>query len=158
MSWRRGVVCEKLSRRLQEFGKKLLGVQRINISETVRASAKIHGMAFKDLDICQRMIPLQKLHLMTLTYFFKSIKWNFNISDTVRASTSETMFSTWRIKQPFSFVKWNWTLSCRFASMCMDDTLRRVALVVNVITHRFDKTNTTFNFVIKNSNVDYKTK
>ena len=29
MSWRR-VVCEKLSRRLQEFGKKLLGVQRVN--------------------------------------------------------------------------------------------------------------------------------
>ena len=26
---RRGVVCEKLSRRLQEFGKKLLGVQRV---------------------------------------------------------------------------------------------------------------------------------
>ena len=30
ISWRRGVVCEKLSRRLQEFGKKLLGVQRVN--------------------------------------------------------------------------------------------------------------------------------
>ena len=29
MSWRRGVVCEKLSRRLQEFGKKLLGLQRV---------------------------------------------------------------------------------------------------------------------------------
>ena len=31
MSWRRGVVCEKLSRRRQEFGKKLLGVQRVNV-------------------------------------------------------------------------------------------------------------------------------
>ena len=30
MSWRRGVVCEKLSQRLQAFGKKLLGVQRVN--------------------------------------------------------------------------------------------------------------------------------
>ena len=29
LSRRRGVVCEKLSRRLQEFGKKLLGVQRV---------------------------------------------------------------------------------------------------------------------------------
>ena len=28
--WRRGVVCEKLCRRLQEFGKKVPGVQRVN--------------------------------------------------------------------------------------------------------------------------------
>ena len=26
---------------------------------------------FKYLDICLRMIPLRKLHLMTMTYFFK---------------------------------------------------------------------------------------
>ena len=32
MSWRRGVVCEKLSR--QEFGKKLLGVQRVKYYPT----------------------------------------------------------------------------------------------------------------------------
>ena len=29
--WRRGVVCEKLCRRLQEVGKKLPGVQRVKI-------------------------------------------------------------------------------------------------------------------------------
>ena len=29
--WRRGVVCEKLCRRLQEFGKKVPGVQRVNV-------------------------------------------------------------------------------------------------------------------------------
>ena len=28
--WRRGVVCEKLCRRLQEFGKKVPGVQMVN--------------------------------------------------------------------------------------------------------------------------------
>ena len=32
LSRRRGVVCEKLSRRLHEFGKKLLGIQRVNIA------------------------------------------------------------------------------------------------------------------------------
>ena len=47
MSWRRGVVCEKLSRRLQKFGKKLLGVQRVNIIETVRASAKTSYMTIE---------------------------------------------------------------------------------------------------------------
>ena len=28
-------------------------------------------MTFKELDMYQRMIALQNLHLMTLTYFFK---------------------------------------------------------------------------------------
>ena len=41
----------------------------VDHSETVRASARIHGTTFKDFDICQRTISLRKLHLMT--YFFK---------------------------------------------------------------------------------------
>ena len=46
----------------------------MNISETVRACTKMHGMTLKDLDICQQMISLQKLHLMTVTY---GKKWEF---------------------------------------------------------------------------------
>ena len=42
-----------------------------NISQTVRASAKMHGTTFKDLDICERMMPFRKLHILTLIYFFK---------------------------------------------------------------------------------------
>ena len=67
------------------------------ISETVWASTKIHQMTFfKDLDICQRMIPLRKLDIMIFTYFSNSKIWNFNISETVRASaTWEMTLSTW---------------------------------------------------------------
>ena len=43
----------------------------VNISETVRASAKLHRTTFKDLDIYQRMIPLRKFYLIPFTYFFK---------------------------------------------------------------------------------------
>ena len=41
-------------------------LENANISDMVRADAKLHGTTFKELDICQR-----KLHLMSLTYFFK---------------------------------------------------------------------------------------
>ena len=37
--WRRGVVCEKLCRRLQEFGKKVLGVQRVNTFNSEKSLA-----------------------------------------------------------------------------------------------------------------------
>ena len=40
--WRRGVVCEKLCRRLQEFGKKVPGVQRVN-NNTI--TAYLYGAA-----------------------------------------------------------------------------------------------------------------
>ena len=62
----------------------------------MRDSAKMHGMMLKDLDIFQQMIPLQKLQIMTFTYFFKVKIRNFNISETVRASTREMTLSTWR--------------------------------------------------------------
>ena len=43
----------------------------VNISEKVRASAKMHGTTFKDLDICRWMIPLRQLHAVILSYYFK---------------------------------------------------------------------------------------
>ena len=43
----------------------------VNISETVWASDIMDGRTFKDVDICQQMIPLRTLNLMTLTHFFK---------------------------------------------------------------------------------------
>ena len=46
-------------------------ILNVDISEIVRASAKIHRTTFVDLDICQRMLQWRKLHLIILTYFFK---------------------------------------------------------------------------------------
>ena len=43
----------------------------VNISERVRASVKMRRTSFIDLDICQRIIQFLKLHIITLTYFFK---------------------------------------------------------------------------------------
>ena len=43
----------------------------VNISETAKGNAKIRITAYLDFDICQRIIPLRKLHLINLTYFFK---------------------------------------------------------------------------------------
>ena len=51
---------------------------------------------FKDLDIFQQRVPLQKLHLMTLTYFVKVKIYEILISfETLRASeTCEITLST----------------------------------------------------------------
>ena len=47
----------------------------------VRASAKMHKMIFIDLDICQRMIPLQNLHLINnLDPLFQCQKYEIFIS------------------------------------------------------------------------------
>ena len=87
----------------------------------MRAIAQMCGTTFKNLDICQRTIPLRKLHLMTLTYFYKvnNLKcqyfWN-----------SESWRNTWNdseypaFSQHFSFLKRKWSLSCpwRFISTC----------------------------------------
>ena len=63
----------------------------------VRASAKMHGTTFIDLDIRKQMIPLRKLYLMTLTYFSGSKSLNFIILETARASeTREMSLSIWR--------------------------------------------------------------
>ena len=43
----------------------------VKFSERVRASAKMRRTTFIDLDICQRIMPFLKLHIMTLTYFLK---------------------------------------------------------------------------------------
>ena len=51
----------------------------------------MHGMTFNDFDICQRMMPLRKLHLMTLAYLFKVKIRNCNISETVRANATREM-------------------------------------------------------------------
>ena len=48
--WRRGVVCEKLCRRLQEFGKKLPGVQRV----------KQLVPRFEDFSIAKQWIKISK--------------------------------------------------------------------------------------------------
>ena len=46
--------------------------------------------------MCRRMIPLRKLHLMTLIYFFMITKWNVNISETVLGiAKCEMIFSIW---------------------------------------------------------------
>ena len=47
------------------------------MSESVRASANMHGTIFKHLDICQRMIPLRKLYLMSFIYFFNDNNLKF---------------------------------------------------------------------------------
>ena len=41
------------------------------ISETVRARAKMCGETFVDFDISYRIVPLQNLYSVTLTYFLK---------------------------------------------------------------------------------------
>ena len=43
----------------------------VNISKTVRDSAKLQEMTFVDFNICYRMASLRMLYYLTLTYFFK---------------------------------------------------------------------------------------
>ena len=60
-------------------------ILNVNISDMVKASAKMHKMTFIDFNFCQWLMPLRKLHLMTLTYFFK-VKIRKYISWKQRAS------------------------------------------------------------------------
>ena len=76
---------------------------------------------FADFSICQWMILLRKLQLMTLIYIFRWKECNFNISETKRASTDTwTDFKHLVSKQHYSFLKCKWSprCSCRFARSC----------------------------------------
>ena len=42
--------------------------------------------SFVDFDICHRMVSSRKLYFVTLTYFYKVEKEEFNIAETLRAS------------------------------------------------------------------------
>ena len=54
--WRRGVVCEKLCRRLQEFGKKVPGVQRVNRHHPLRFSQSLFRFSIKQVKACSKYI------------------------------------------------------------------------------------------------------
>ena len=51
-----------------------------NIYIYIHIYTHIHIYIHKDFDICQQMMPLWKLHLMTLTYFFNLNKFEILIS------------------------------------------------------------------------------
>ena len=98
----------------------------------------MYEATFKDLDICQRMIPLRKLHLNDLYLLFQSKQnWNFNISETVRASaTCEMTLSTSRCSKILVFYsKMNAKL---FLQICLHlyGACRRVALVAYALSER----------------------
>ena len=59
-------------------------IRNVNISETVWASANMHGTTSVDFDIFHRMTTLRKLYSVTLTYFLGK-KFEMLISRTVRA-------------------------------------------------------------------------
>ena len=114
----------------------------------LRASAKMHAMTFKDFDICQWMIPLQKFHRMTLAYFFKIKNGNFNILETVRLSaTCEMTLSTLCFKEHFSFLKFKWTQisSFSFAYTCIAPGIELFLLFV--FAAKWEKCLTTSKFL-----------
>ena len=49
-------------------------IWNVNVSEMVRASAKMHGTTFVEFDICRRMASMWKLYTMTMTYFLADNK------------------------------------------------------------------------------------
>ena len=89
MSWRQGVVCEKLSRRLQEFGKKLLGVQRVNKSNSMAGAMQVEAnlqeqlgnhLHFRKLECCYNDRYLKSDHMFALALTVSEIL-KFHIFD-----------------------------------------------------------------------------
>ena len=56
-------------------------------------------MTFVDFDISHRMALLRKLYYATVTYFLKVTKYNFYISETVRASAKLCGRHLWIIRR-----------------------------------------------------------
>ena len=70
---------------LTYFFKVIFLFKNVNISDKVRACAKMNQMIFIDFDICQQITPLPKLYSLSFTYFFQGHKFKMLISLTVRA-------------------------------------------------------------------------
>ena len=105
--------------------------ENVNISETVRASAKMHRTPFKDLDICKQ---IRNVYLMTLIYFFR-VKieiFIFYIKQTVRASANmRTDFSIWCFSNILVFLMQIITKLILQICLHLYGIRRRVALVIS---------------------------
>ena len=92
-------ICHRMMSLLKLFSVNFLFEgEHYKILETVRASAKMHRTTFIYLDICQRIIPLRCLHIMTLTYLFKGKKSDILLSwkQWELEQTCEITLSIWR--------------------------------------------------------------